>query len=119
MRWRPRTVMRAECRLVADGNLGRHPAAVAQFARLRAMQLRTMPPEGAGLSTVNARALLVALSFDTVAAFDAGQQHRLRDLVRAGATLYVRGGLNGSTGRIPLAPFAEERFTFVPPQPAD
>jgi hypothetical protein len=110
--------MNAFCWMVADPREGALPMVAAQFAQLFGLECsrwsRRQP-----LELVSARPdqTMVALSYRTLRSLSADQAARLRNLVKAGAVLYIRGGFLGRE-QCSLAPVADLSFSPVSCRPA-
>jgi hypothetical protein len=102
----------ARCWLIGDWT-GRLPLMAGQYARLRNIDAEFCTLTDGELPPIRAAEdSLVAMSFDRLRQLVAGARSRLNDLVWAGATLYLRGGLTPGA-RVSLAPFTNGDFSTI------
>jgi hypothetical protein len=89
------------------------PAAAAQVARLRGLEVEIGFPDRATKRTPSAaRNHLIAINFDLLARLDPDMRARLRESAESGATIYVRGALQPGR-RLSLLPFSDQQFEFL------
>jgi hypothetical protein len=103
----------ARCWLIGDWT-GRLPLMAGQYARLRNIEAEFCTITDGDLPPIKAAEdSLIAMGFDRLRQLLASARGRLSDIVSAGATLYLRGGLTPGT-RVALAPFASGDFSPIP-----
>ena len=84
-----------------------------QFARLRNIDAEFCTLRDGDLPAIKAADdSLIAMGFDRLRQLAASARARLNDLVSAGATLYLRGGLPPAA-RVSLAPFSSGDFSAI------
>lgn len=100
--------------IVSDPRDGSMPSVAAQYAQLFGLECRfwnrNEVPEDAQSKPGDA---VVALNYRTLRSLDAGQIAKLRNFIRGGAMLYVRGGFAGQE-RCTLWPLADASFSCAP-----
>jgi hypothetical protein len=107
----------ARCWLIGDWT-GHLPLVAGQYARLRNIDAEFCTVIDGNLPRiVAAEDSLIAMGFDRLRQLVASARARLSDLVSAGATLYLRGGLTPGA-RVSLAPFAPGEFSAIAEYPA-
>lgn len=106
------------CWLGGDPRTGGLPLIAAQYAQLLGVECRRWSRHEA-MEAVPAPAnrTMIALSYRALRSLGTDQAMRLRDLVEAGAILYVRGRFLGRE-LCSLAPIAEVSFSPIPCRPA-
>ncbi len=97
-----------KCWLIADPD-GRMTTLVAQFARLRGLEVRELRGDQGSLPSSGSDAL-VASSFTALSQMSPHDRESLRASVELGATLYLRGGIENGV-RYSLAPLIDLTFT--------
>jgi hypothetical protein len=102
----------ARCWLIGDWT-GRLPLMAGQYARLRNIEAEFCTVSDGHLPPIKAAEdSLIAMGFDRLRQLVASARARLNELVSAGATLYLCGGLTPGA-RVSLAPFTSGEFSAV------
>ena len=102
------------CLLADDPGDGSLPLGVAQFAQLLGLQCGVLCRGGLlDVSSSRQNGTLVAMSYRTLRSLSTLLANRLRTLVRAGASLYIRGGFPRGEQCL-LAPLVSASFSYVP-----
>jgi hypothetical protein len=106
------------CWLAGDPRHGRLPLVAAQFAQLFGMECRRWNrTELRGPAAAPPSRMIVAMSYRTLRSLRAEHAARLRNTVRAGAIVYIRGGFERR--ECSLSPLMEAGFSYHCGQPAD
>jgi hypothetical protein len=104
--------------MVGDPGDGTEPLVATQYAQLFGLECRLWRrddlPERRGAKAADT---VVALSYPALRALDSAQTARLRNFVRAGATLYLRGGFTENE-RCTLWPLVDVAFSCADLRPA-